>query len=909
MDQIIIKQSYFDNIKIAVDGINQFFESGFTVKNFPVDSEDLDWAVGNIVELMEDLDPVYVSDNAKMSEVVDDIHTKLDENPDKSTDEILSDRQMNSALSSVISYSSLQQIADHFDEFSTFINAVYTFDLFMNPSKYSKEIELFSSDVQLPYELDGLDLDVSLFSVESYVNALMNNPSIQFPSSFNTDTEVQRILQFRDLKNSEVVVDNTNTGTDNVAEFSVDLVDNIISSKNVRYDKATGKFQTSKQYNRWVDWIVESLRECVTSYDVLEFFGKPPDMDPKFQDFCVPRILAEAYTNPEKCSLYLSDYDMIPPACEYLCESVYTESDRRFANYDIFDTFRTDKDATIQFIEDFLKLRFVNEYDSAIRNDLLLDIFTEYDAACYFQSLYDIKKRYATKEEVQDFVNSNTRRIIQNSHSINRYKPSTEYFIGESFYTSENETNSIYKRMKAFEDIDPEDCTVCESVKDLLYDEIKLVPDRVYNRKASPFVIDKFIGESYEYIMESRDRPYAKGEIPDYMKTRMELSDKDSKSEATPVPDPVMAPANSIDDLADSINDKMTMDGPMDSVMGSGFEQNPEKKDGQHVVYNITYNNSFNRNDLSTHNDLSTKNDLSSHSTHNDLSSRHTDSHNVGSVGRDYGNNVRLRQPDSKPVSESWKNNNYNSDDSLDSTESSNALHDFERVCLSNGHTIQEMFAFLESEEPLSNELGTTPERFMEAEESLSATMNRKPPKHDSLVSAMDRDRKSRGKLQEADRKLQKFGNTVRATFKPIDRTKKWLTNVVNSLVERDENKVKEEIIENPSYRTALYKALRLAVKLGLTGIAFTISGWLGAGVVAYEAGRVADKNRMRREVQDEMVTELKIMDEKIARAKETGNQEELYHLIRLRGKMESIAADSARGRWKGMQKENWKYR
>ena len=244
----------------------------------------------------------------------------------------------------------------------------------------------------------------------------------------------------------------------------------------------------------------------------------------------------------------------------------------------------------------------------------------------------------------------------------------------------------------------------------------------------------------------------------------------------------------------------------------------------------------------------------------------------------------------------------------MDSTESGNVPHPFELVKFSNGITVQEMFAFLESKEPLSNESETTPGR-KSSSDSLTASM-RKPPKSDALTRSMDRDRKFRGKLQETDRKVQKFGNTVRAALRPIDRTKKWLTNVVNSLVERDENKVKEEIIENPSYRTALYKALRLACKLGLTGIAFTISGWLGVAVVAYEAGRALDKDRMRREVQDEMVTELKIMDEKIERAKDKHNQEELYQLIRLRGKMEAIAADASKGRWKGIQKsENWKYR
>jgi hypothetical protein len=145
-------------------------------------------------------------------------------------------------------------------------------------------------------------------------------------------------------------------------------------------------------------------------------------------------------------------------------------------------------------------------------------------------------------------------------------------------------------------------------------------------------------------------------------------------------------------------------------------------------------------------------------------------------------------------------------------------------------------------------------------------------------------------------RKLQKFGNTVRATLRPVTRVKEWLTNIVNSLVERDENKVKEEIIENPSYRTALYKGCRLAIKLGLTGVAFTISGWLGVAYASVQTLRFADKQRLRREVQDEMITELKIMQDKI---ENTTDPKEKYKLMRLKGKMEGIAADASRGRWK----------
>ena len=95
-----------------------------------------------------------------------------------------------------------------------------------------------------------------------------------------------------------------------------------------------------------------------------------------------------------------------------------------------------------------------------------------------------------------------------------------------------------------------------------------------------------------------------------------------------------------------------------------------------------------------------------------------------------------------------------------------------------------------------------------------------------------------------------------------------------------------------------MYKALRLAVKFGLTGLAFTVSSYLGTAVVALELAKFGDKQRLRREVQDEMVTELKVLDEKMEYAKKKNNQQELYRLMRIRGRLQGIAADASRGRW-----------
>ena len=169
-----------------------------------------------------------------------------------------------------------------------------------------------------------------------------------------------------------------------------------------------------------------------------------------------------------------------------------------------------------------------------------------------------------------------------------------------------------------------------------------------------------------------------------------------------------------------------------------------------------------------------------------------------------------FRSDNSNHTSTSGSNNNNNSNDSVD-TKDSTSKKDGEQK-LSNGKTIQEMFMFLESKEPRS-----------------SGNNAGDPPKADLLTKAMDADRKTLAKQKSAEKGVQKIANTGKAVLKPISRTKAWLTKMVDSLIKRDEDKVKAELIENHSYRSAIFKANRIALKLGLIGISFAIQPYLGA--------------------------------------------------------------------------------
>jgi hypothetical protein len=404
-------------------------------------------------------------------------------------------------------------------------------------------------------------------------------------------------------------------------------------------------------------------------------------------------------------------------------------------------------------------------------------------------------------------------------------------------------------------------------------DEILCFEDAAYNANLSQQAITKYIGESFDVIQEVE-----KGVIPDYMQNRIAVSDEENGGHqdmpVEPVELPPDIPTNPIDDLANSINAKLDVDGDIEQKLGSGYENNPNRdKNASHVVYNITnnYTNSFNK-----HSD--------SHNTASyDLSSNKRDSHNTvydlstkTNAKDSYNKNVPIRRT---------KNNTKGNVSSSGIYSEKNGGHD-ELVKLESGLTVQEMFAFLEAAEPQTNE-GT------------SATPNKaKPPKDDALTKAMDKDRETLGKQEEAKKKVQKAVNTGRAIMKPFSRTKKWLIKTVDSLIKRDEESVKAQIIESPSYRTALYKATRLALKLGLATIAFTISGYLGAAYLVLQGAKLADRQRLRKEVEEEFMTEIQIIDEKIKQADREDTPESRkrkYQLMRMKSKMIRIVGSASK--------------
>jgi hypothetical protein len=113
---------------------------------------------------------------------------------------------------------------------------------------------------------------------------------------------------------------------------------------------------------------------------------------------------------------------------------------------------------------------------------------------------------------------------------------------------------------------------------------------------------------------------------------------------------------------------------------------------------------------------------------------------------------------------------------------------------------------------------------------------------------------------------------------------------------------VKADIVENPSYRSAVYKAARIALKFGLFSVFSAISPVLGVGYLGVQGLKLADKERLRREASEEIATEIRIVDQKIENLKNRSyyggspspeNEEEMARLMRIRSKLVQMSTNA----------------
>lgn len=915
MDKIIINKEYFDNVATAINSINDFISSNFTNKNFPTVEDDvqLDGTLLGILSWLNNVDPELVQDPDNLNQLLEEIseHEGEYNGPDvlSQLPEELADK-----VYAVIGCKALEFISNNFEDFSKLVNGIYTFELFTNPSKYADVIETFSQPLEL-YELRTAlndDIDITLFDPEKYVSGIFNNDQIQLPNNMDRVIESERIKKHADLKDVEIMVDETKMEAAEIDFFEKDR------PKHLKY--SNGKWMVSQQFQKLTNDIVKALRDCNSTADLMMLFSKPnKGMTDFIGQTVAPFILVKTLTNPKKSSSEIDEDTMKKYTDSYESIIKQNKGAGRFKNYDLFSCFKTDKDATIKFIEDFMNLNLLNDENCGIDNNTLLTLFNIFDSHIYLTLMYNLMP---TKNgSVDEFIKTTRARINKNSREAMKYKEQDEMNTDNELNDSKTVKEYTSIMEKEFGDMSTLDIQYCEGFQSLLYDEISTMNDALYNEGFSQIGIHNWIGESYNFYAEQEN-----GEIPDYIKRRMNLSDDLGATKTPTTTDvnvPPETPRNSYDDLTNSIDERMDTetDKGLEGMLGKGYDGPIEKdgsKPGRHVVYNITYNNSFNkdsnntRTDTHTNTNTTTNNDNSQNkheeidntqnmhnsnnmtnsqndSSHNKDEShdkrieKRNDSHNTSTTTNTHSSdshntsNVNKTTTTNSHNSDSRGTNNYNN-----SNTSSDTVASKDDNKLSNGLTVNEMFTILESIEPLSEAAGA------------------KPPKEDSLTKAMDKDRRLLSTQQEAKKKVQKGINTTRAALKPVSRAKQWMTNIVDSLIKRDEDEVKAQIVESPSYRTALYKASRLALKLGLVGVAWTVSGYLAAAVAGIEVLKAIDKDRLKKEVQGEMITEIKILDDKIDRLEEVGTPEALkkkYEYMRMRNKMVNMAATARRTR------------
>lgn len=1077
---IVVNKEYFDNIKIAIDCLNGFFTSGLKNKNFPVldDSYNLDNSIMAIVESINHLDPTWIDDSEKVESAIQKINevvANTDINDDYNIYETIlnsNDKSIIDTISAFTSFKMVQFIADHFDDFGKLVNAIYSMEMFLKPSMYTNELDIFTRSINTD-EVPELGLEVKIFDVKQYVDGILANPLIKFSTELDLEGEIARISNGDDLNDFEIVVNNSVQEAAEVNYFEG------YKPLHLKYNEKDSKWIISKQFEKVVNDLISGLRKCDTTDDLIKYFNG--DSTPKsaafFKNIC-PFILGKLFSNEKKYPVGdYDDADMKKYIDSYKSIADQGPGPKRYQNYDIFSTFKTDKDGTIQFLEDFLKLNIVNKKDIIVSNHTLLIIFNIFDSRIYFDIMYNLlpeEKRTGSYATEDGFVKEIRARLNKNSRESAAYNedPQSSSDEGKDPKTSEEVQEYVAYEMKKYGDMSFSDIVNCEHYQYLLSLEAATFDDSLYNEEISNQDVNNFIGESYEVdlpcvifqeanVMNNRERLQAavanlvevmtkivqldrshrwtnnafadhyktflgqffftdrgaesnytdlkstyvllnraikgkmgtfksdemkalttlkdicgeiwktvkifwvtpvnflrhytslrngvkqkatrtmaelamkivrlkpsiqfilndkfvteslfisnpgmiiyeqeSGEIPDYIASRIKFA-----KETDTAPEPTLSsfdtssypsntPLNSIDDLAGSIDSKLSADGSLEDMLGTGYEENANK--GEHegkVVINITnnYTHSFNKD--SYHTNTSNKDDHSVDKTTSITDSNNDESHNKHiDSSRKSVKNVDDHSSTSNVSTSVGPNNNNNSsnvtNDTKDSTSETESTEDNE-ITLSNGMTLQEMFMVLESKEPQS------------------LTVSADPPKEDLLTKSMDFDRKTLPAQQEAKKGTQKFTNTIKGITKVPKRTKQWFQNIVDSFIKRDEDAVKKDITDNPSYRSSLYKAFRLAMTLGKTGIAFAINGYFGAVYLGIQALKVADRPRLKKEVQDELTAELEIIEERIKFIDHKGsysNQipekylEEKFRLIRQKQKIEAMLMNTPKSKIK----------
>ncbi len=408
-----------------------------------------------------------------------------------------SDQVSQDHLHAFVGYKVLQYIASNFDQFENLLNGIYSFGLFTTPSQYREAIQVFTTPIPIP-ELDSISKfpgEYKLFDAADYVQSIFDNDQIKLPDDMMVDTEVQRFQSFTDLQNCEIVVDETVQEAAAVNYFKDKMPEHIT------YDVTKKKWKISKQFESKVNALLKKLRECDNTDDLAEYFSSIPESDvTMFADNVMPFIYANIFTmKKNKWDIKVSQHPSFKDYAKSYSSIIRKNNGaKRFGRYDIFTTFKIDKEGTIRFIEDFLKLNLVNDERGLISNNTILTLFNIFDSRIYLDILYNLIPDEVKQSEYPSedgFVKKIRARINQNSRTANPYQKKTE--VTNTVDTSETVSEYAFDTIKSLGDLSTSDMKYCDAFMESVYQEIDSIGDALYNRGVSSIKIDQYIGESY----------------------------------------------------------------------------------------------------------------------------------------------------------------------------------------------------------------------------------------------------------------------------------------------------------------------------------------------------------------------------------------------------------------------------
>lgn len=555
---IVIKKEYFDNINTTIEAMNKFFGSGFKTKSFPVVNNDfqLDRILARTISWLNNVEPSWVSNPkdaeaalnklralaekaapeetpetpeapgvtkeadestadaekaapAKEAEDIDLSDGNVTPDPDLGeTDPAINsvwaklidgtDKAATDTFHQFIGFKMLQLITNHYDEFEQLLNGIYSFQLFIKPSEYRNAIQIFTAPLEVPEltDISPLPGEYKLFTPEDYVGSIFDNDQIKLPDDMMETTEVARFAAYTDLADTEVVIDDT------VQEAAkVDLFENF-KPNHIKYDQSSGKFKISRQFEAVVNKLIASLQACDSTEDLVQLFANEPMKVDMFTMNVFPCILLRVFNSTKKYPFDMHDVDATFRYTDsYKSILAQNAGARRYANIDLFSTFKTNKATTIKFLKDFLTLELVNSNRPAIGDRTLLTIFNIFDSHIYYTILYHLIPK--PNQSLDEFIKTSRKKVNGATKAANPYQKDKS--TSGKLRTSNQVQESVIETMKELGDLSIADTQYCDLFAETVYDEISTLGDDFYNREISSTMIDRYIGESYDLFPGTGD--------------------------------------------------------------------------------------------------------------------------------------------------------------------------------------------------------------------------------------------------------------------------------------------------------------------------------------------------------------------------------------------------------------------